>query len=126
MSVALAAGMSVISPNEMFLHWTPSQRWIDVRDAHELDGPLGHIVGVENVPLAELAAAAADWNRDDEIIVLCRSGGRSVRAADLLFELGFTRVRNLIGGMMAWHFAELPVAARHQSRRRPEASISCP
>ncbi len=46
--------MSVISPMEMV---PGRQRWIDVRDRRELHGPLGHIEGAENVPLAELADA---------------------------------------------------------------------
>ena len=106
MSVAECSRMtSAISPSEVHRR----QRLIDVRDPSELGGALGHIDGVENVPLSQLEEAAARWSRHDEIVVLCRSGGRSMRAAELLFDLGFTCVRNLIGGMMAWHFEGLPV-----------------
>jgi len=85
-------------------------RLIDVREPAELIGPLGHIVGVENHPLSTLVAAAADWDRDQPILLICRSGARSNRAAGELAALGFTRLHNLAGGMMAWRDAGLPVA----------------
>jgi sulfur-carrier protein adenylyltransferase/sulfurtransferase len=84
-------------------------RLIDVREPHELEGELGHLPGVENVPLATIAAAAARWRRDQPILVICRSGGRSGRAAETLVGMGFTRVTNLRGGMLAVNAAGLPV-----------------
>ena len=86
-------------------------RLIDVREPHELTGPLGHIAGVENHPLSTLVEAARPWARDEAILLISRSGARSARAAGELAELGFTRLHNLAGGMMAWNEAGLPVAA---------------
>ena len=83
---------------------------VDVRERAELDGPLGHIEGATHAPLAELAAIAAAWRRDRPIAVVCRSGGRAARAADLLFDLGFGDVHQVIGGMMAWNYYDLPTA----------------
>lgn len=84
-------------------------RVVDVREPDELGGELGHIRGAELVPLATVATAAKSWPKDDEIVLVCRSGGRSGRAAALLVTMGFRRVMNMTGGMLAWNEARLPV-----------------
>lgn len=76
-------------------------RLIDVREPAEFVGPLGHIAGAELVPLATVAEAATAWNRRAPLLVVCRSGGRSGKAAATLAALGFTAY-NLQGGMLAW------------------------
>ncbi|MDG1478921.1 MAG: MBL fold metallo-hydrolase [Myxococcota bacterium] len=83
-------------------------RLVDVRQPEEFTGELGHIAGAELVPLASLDAGAAQWKRDEPIVVLCRSGGRSGRAAQVLEGLGFSRVASMTGGMLAWNTAGLP------------------
>jgi rhodanese-related sulfurtransferase len=85
-------------------------RIVDVREPDELTGELGHIPGVERAPLATIALHAADWHPDEEIVLVCRSGGRSARAAEALVRAGFRHVMNLAGGMLAYHAAGLPVA----------------
>lgn len=89
---------------------TPGVRLVDVREPDEFDGLLGHIEGAELVPLAFVGATAASWARDADVLLVCRSGGRSARAAAQLAGLGFTRMMNLRGGMLAWNAAALPVA----------------
>lgn len=85
-------------------------RIIDVREPAEFTGELGHIPGAELVPLATVSDASASWSRDAELLVVCRSGGRSARAAQLLCALGFRRVINLFGGMMGYNEAGLPIS----------------
>ena len=87
-----------------------SARIIDVREPDEFTGDLGHIPGAELVPLATIGQAAASWDRDKPMILVCRSGGRSGRAASALVAAGFRRVMNLTGGMLAYTAAGLPVA----------------
>jgi rhodanese-related sulfurtransferase len=82
---------------------------VDVREPHEFSGDLGHIAGAELVPLASLSAASESWNRDRDIVVVCRSGGRSERGCALLTGAGFRHVRNLDGGMAAYNQLGLPV-----------------
>ena len=65
-------------------------RVVDVREAHEFVGDLGHLDGAESVPLATVEAAAAGWDKAAELVLVCRSGGRSGRAATVLAQLGFT------------------------------------
>jgi len=83
-------------------------RLVDVREPHELVGELGAIPGAECVPLATLAAAARAWDRSTDIILVCRSGGRSTTAAKLLVQAGFAKVSNMTGGMIAYNAAALP------------------
>jgi rhodanese-related sulfurtransferase len=84
-------------------------RVVDVREPHEFDDELGHSARAELVPLASVEAAAKGWRREDAIVVVCRSGGRSGRAAAALAAMGFPRVMNMVGGMLAWNEAELPI-----------------
>jgi rhodanese-related sulfurtransferase len=83
-----------------------------VREPNEFHDELAHIEGAELVPLATVAAAARRWRTDETIVVVCRSGRRSEQAARMLVLAGFDRVMNMVGGMLAWNAAGLPVAAR--------------
>jgi glyoxylase-like metal-dependent hydrolase (beta-lactamase superfamily II)/rhodanese-related sulfurtransferase len=82
---------------------------VDVREPQEFTGELGHVPGATLVPLATLTEAAASWDPLRDIVLVCRSGGRSARAATELLERGFQHVYNLRGGMLAWNEAHLPV-----------------
>ncbi len=74
---------------------------VDVREPHEWD--ICHIEGAELIPLRKLPDHVDDLDRDAEIVVHCRSGGRSARAVEWLREeAGFRNVRNLQGGILAW------------------------
>jgi glyoxylase-like metal-dependent hydrolase (beta-lactamase superfamily II)/rhodanese-related sulfurtransferase len=77
-------------------------RLVDVRQPDEYHGPLGHVPGAELVPLADLAQSAADWDRDAPLVLVCRSGGRSDRAAAQLEAMGFSRVASMTGGTVGW------------------------
>lgn len=74
---------------------------IDVREIHEYE--TGHI-NAENLPMGTVPGKLADLDayRDQELVVCCRSGGRSGNIANYLRGQGFSNVRNLMGGMMAW------------------------
>lgn len=83
-------------------------RLVDVRMDEELTGPLGRIAQSEHVPLPELMSHAADWPADAPVVVHCKSGGRSARAANALLAAGFRQVASMEGGMLAWRAADLP------------------
>jgi len=75
-------------------------RLLDVRAPAEYAG--GHLPGAINVPVQELDRRLAEVGpRDGELVLYCRSGKRSARAAEILRAHGFTRVHNL-GPMTAW------------------------
>jgi glyoxylase-like metal-dependent hydrolase (beta-lactamase superfamily II)/rhodanese-related sulfurtransferase len=82
---------------------------IDVREPAEFTGELGHVPGATLVPLATLPDAASAWDPQRDIVLVCRSGGRSARAAMELARRGFRHLYNLRGGMLAWNEARLPV-----------------
>jgi glyoxylase-like metal-dependent hydrolase (beta-lactamase superfamily II)/rhodanese-related sulfurtransferase len=82
---------------------------VDVREPQEFTGELGHVPGAQLVPLATLLDVAATWDPDREIVLVCRSGGRSARAATELAKKGFRHLYNLRGGMLAWNTAQLPI-----------------
>jgi sulfur dioxygenase len=77
---------------------------VDVRNPDEYTGELGHIQGSINIPLKELADRYRELNdyRNQQIILVCRSGVRSTTAAALLTGLGFRQVFDLKGGMVKW------------------------
>ena len=75
-------------------------RLLDVRSPGEYAG--GHLPGAINIPVQELDRRLAEVGpRDGELVLYCRSGHRSSRAAEILRAHGFTNVHNL-GPMMAW------------------------
>lgn len=95
---------------------------IDVREPAEF--ATGHVPGAVNIPRGVLefeieahpavgcATDAALADRQRSIVVYCRSGGRAALAALSLQQLGFTDVRSMAGGIMAWSAAGLQVVAR--------------
>jgi glyoxylase-like metal-dependent hydrolase (beta-lactamase superfamily II)/rhodanese-related sulfurtransferase len=85
-------------------------RVIDVRQPKEFTGELGHLAGAELVPLGTLPDAAQSWNRDEPLLVLCRSGKRSTEACGTLAAAGFTNLTNMDGGMTAWREAQAPAS----------------
>ena len=84
---------------------------LDVREADEFSGELGHIPGAMLIPLRELPERAGEIEafKDRPIIAVCRSGVRSTTAAAILTGLGFESVSNLKGGMLDWRERGLPV-----------------
>ena len=73
---------------------------LDVREPWEI--ALASIPGSVDIPLHEIPARFEELRASGEIIVMCRSGGRSQRAAEFLIARGFGSVSNLQGGITAW------------------------
>jgi len=73
---------------------------IDVREPHEWN--IAHIPGARLIPLGEFPAAIESLDRTHDIVVQCRSGVRSANAVRQLQAAGFTRVKNLAGGILRW------------------------
>lgn len=82
---------------------------VDVRDAEEFGGPLGHIAGARLMPLDQWPARLADIDRARPVVTVCRSGVRSAQAATLLGKAGYSQVANLAGGMLRWRSTGHPV-----------------
>ncbi len=77
---------------------------IDVREPHEWNTQA--LDGVEKVSLGRFGDPDVQMQMrgygDKEVVFICRSGGRSGRAAAFARQLGLTNARNLTGGMLAW------------------------
>jgi glyoxylase-like metal-dependent hydrolase (beta-lactamase superfamily II)/rhodanese-related sulfurtransferase len=84
---------------------------LDVRDADEYSGELGHVAGSRLIPLRELSERAGELEpyRHRPIVAICRAGVRSTTASAILTALGFDQVVNLRGGMVEWNDRGLPV-----------------
>ena len=95
------AGLWEISPQSLQETQTPLQI-IDVREASEYEGVLGHIGDAKLLPLNELLSRINELDREMPIVAVCRSGARSAQATVILQKEGFKRVANLNGGMLRW------------------------
>ena len=84
---------------------------LDVRSPQEFRGD-GHIAEANLIPLGELASHLKKIPTDRMVVTVCRSGARSGSAHAQLQNAGFTNVKNLSGGMMAWQSAGLPVVRK--------------
>ena len=83
---------------------------LDVREPDEYKA--GHIEGAVNVPLRVLAQQLPNLpaNKGASIAVVCKSGIRAAYATMALRLLGYTNVKDVVGGMLAWEKDGLPVA----------------
>ena len=86
-------------------------QFLDVREPTEV--ATGTLPGAVNIPLGDLPMRVDDLDPQRRVVLLCRSGARSGRAADYLAALGFTDVVNLAGGMMAAPPADVTVPSSH-------------
>jgi sulfur-carrier protein adenylyltransferase/sulfurtransferase len=83
---------------------------IDVRERNEWDE--SHLKGATLIPQLTLPdrIGAAVPDRSRRVLLYCRVGNRSARAADLLQEMGYENVASVAGGIVAWEEEGLPVA----------------
>lgn len=81
-----------------------SVRIVDVREADELVGPLGHIPGAEWIPADRARSLVERLDRDAKIILVSRAGERSGPLAKELEKAGLRFVASMIGGMVSWKY----------------------
>jgi len=114
------------APNQLLLHTHPhlpvqhitalelwqELRWgigqpevIDVREEREFIR--GHIHQAQLIPMSRFDPAKLRLGKEKNIVLVCRSGRRSERVARALQQAGFTHVRTLTGGMVAWESSGL-------------------
>ena len=73
---------------------------LDVREGWELE--IAALAGAVHIPMAEVPGRLAELDRTRDIVVMCRSGGRSLSVARFLETQGYGSVANLTGGTLAW------------------------
>jgi rhodanese-related sulfurtransferase len=93
----LPAEVDVVRAHEMY---EQGALFVDVRTQEEWDQ--GHIARSVLIPLDELPSQLSDLPQDQDIVVVCKLGGRSKEGATILRQAGFRRVTCMSGGIQAW------------------------
>jgi rhodanese-related sulfurtransferase len=83
-------------------------RLLDVREDYEWSA--GHAESALHIPLEQLPARLDDLDPDEDLYVICRTGGRSFRAAQWLVAQGYSAL-NVAGGMDQWLESGLPLVS---------------
>jgi rhodanese-related sulfurtransferase len=73
---------------------------LDVREPWELE--IARLADAVHIPMGEIPSRFRELTPEHEIVVMCRSGGRSAQVARFLQQQGYQRVWNLRGGILAW------------------------
>lgn len=76
---------------------------VDVRRPDEYEGELGHIPGAQLMVLDTLPDRLSELPKDQTVVFICRSGGRSAQATAYAQSQGFQSVFNMQGGMLRWN-----------------------
>ena len=84
---------------------------IDVREPHEYD--FCHISGSRLIPVHQIPSSVNEFNLNEEYVFYCHVGERSGWAVNFLRQLGFEKVRNLLGGVDAWAIQIDPTMPRY-------------
>lgn len=102
----------------MFQHHVPSVTVSELpEDAYLLDvreddeWVAGHAPGAHHLPMTELPQRLAEVPTEEDVVVVCRSGGRSARVVAYLMQRGWDNVRNLVGGMDEWVTTGRPLSS---------------
>lgn len=85
-------------------------QFIDVRTPEEYSG--GHAARAVNIPLDILPTSLDRLEKNEPVYLICQSGNRSKKAAEILKNAGFNNVLNVSGGTAAWQSARLPMETR--------------
>lgn len=91
-----------MSPKEFALRarTDPPPVLLDVREDWEL--AIAQLSEAVHIPMGEVPSRLGELDPEREIVVMCRSGGRSATVARYLEQQGFGKVWNLTGGILAW------------------------
>ena len=97
-----------VSVEELVGGWDLDEaQLVDVRETGEWAE--GHAPRAVLIPLGELVDRRGELDPARPVVTVCRSGRRSLTAAEILLGAGFRDVWNLAGGMIAWRAAQMPV-----------------
>lgn len=93
-----------------------NRQLIDVRTPEEFKA--GYINGAVNMNAydADFLQQLEGLDKDEPVMVYCKVGGRSAKAAEALVKMGFKEVFELSGGILLWESRDLPLVAGHQAK----------
>jgi SulP family sulfate permease len=102
-----AGSISEISPQDLWRQLCSDSPplIVDVREPREFER--GHVPQAESIPLPALLSETTELPQDRPMILVCRGGRRSTRAAYMLSSRGYDKATVLRGGILAWEAANL-------------------
>ena len=104
------SGVTEISPQWVASHME-EVHILDVRTAIEAAEEQARIYRAQLIPINELRDRVNEVPKDKPVVTICRSGKRSVLAANILRELGWKEIANISGGLLRWYEEGLPIEA---------------
>ena len=88
---------------------TTTQKWIengailvDVREKDEVESLAFDVPKIITIPLSEFEDRYKEVPKDKEVVIVCKTGGRSLRAAGFLVNHGYDKVVNMQHGIVRW------------------------
>ena len=108
-SITVKPGVSEMTPQEVRPAVEAAYaQFIDVRTPEEYKS--GHAERTKNIPLDSLMQNLDQLEKNEPVYIICQTGKRSMKAAQLLNEAGFPQTVSVAGGTTAWQEAGLPMA----------------
>lgn len=98
---------------------------LDVRERTEVASLAFDVPAIVNIPLFELEQRWSELPKDREIVLVCESGERSLKATYYLQFQGFTHVSNMEGGLLKWMRKGFPVIGKRYEAPAAAATSSC-
>ena len=112
-SQTMSTNIPEITVEDLKARFNRNDRFVllDVRELFEWE--IAKIPGAILIPLGDLPTRLGELNASDDIVVQCKSGGRSANAVQFLQDHGFSKVCNLVGGIHAWSDRIDPTVPRY-------------
>ena len=98
-----------ISPSEAAKLEKNGSLFVDVRETNEVQSLAYAVKNIKQIPLSQLTSRYNEIPQNKDLIMVCRSGRRSMKAAQFLSGLGYNSIKNLDGGIMKWSSKGFPV-----------------
>ena len=106
--ITVPTGVSEMTPQEARPALEAAYvQFIDVRTVEEYNG--GHAVRTRNIPLDTVMQNLDKLEKNEPVYLICQTGIRSMKAAQMLSEAGFPQTISIKGGTVAWQESGLPI-----------------
>lgn len=113
-----SAELTEISPIRAKLIVRNGALMVDVREKEEVARLAYDVENIINIPLSELENLLSEIPKDKQLVIACRSGNRSRKAANILMANDYTDLVNLDGGILAWQSKNLEVIADGKATKK--------
>ena len=111
---------------------TTTQKWVangallvDVRERDEVAELAYNVPNIINIPLSEFEDRFTEIPKDKDVVMVCKSGGRSLRAAGFLVNHGYDKVVNMQYGLIRWVQKGFPTIGDTSSVIDSNSTTSC-